>query len=88
MKKKRYSEEQIYKILKESDSGIQVQEICRKHGIHQNTFYRWKSKYSGMELSDIKKMKHLEHENTELKKILAEKELELRAMKMIVEKKW
>ena len=88
MKKKRYTEGQIYKILKESDSGIQVQEICRKHGIHQNTFYRWKSKYSGMELSDIKKMKHLEHENSELKKILAEKELELRAMKMIVEKKW
>ena len=88
MKKKRYTEEQIYKILKESDSGIQVQEICRKLGIHQNTFYRWKSKYSSMELSDIKKMKHLEHENNELKKILAEKELELRAMKMIVEKKW
>ncbi|MDH5657108.1 MAG: transposase [Spirochaetia bacterium] len=88
MKKKRYTEEQIYKILKETDSGIPVQDLCRKHGIHQNTLYRWKSKYGGMELSDIKKMKQLEHENTELKKILAEKELELRAMKMIVEKKW
>ena len=88
MKKKRYTEEQIYKILKESESGIPILDLCRKHGIHQNTLYRWKSKYGGMELSDIKKMKQLEHENSELKKILAEKELELRAMKMIVEKKW
>lgn len=88
MKKKRHSEEQIHKILQESEAGLPVPEICRKHGIHQNTLYRWKSKYGGMELSDIKRMKELEHENSELKKIIAEKELETRALKAVLEKKW
>jgi len=86
--KKRFSEEQISKILKESESGISVQDVCRKHGISLNTFYRWRSKYGGMELSDIKKLKSLEDENSKLKKILAETMLENQAIKAVLEKKW
>jgi putative transposase len=86
--KKRFSEEQINKILKESESGISVQDVCRKHGISLNTFYRWRSKYGGMELSDIKKLKSLEDENSKLKKLLAETMLENQAIKAVLEKKW
>jgi putative transposase len=86
--KKRFSEEQINKILKESESGILVQDVCRKHGISLNTFYRWRSKYGGMELSDIKKLKSLEDENSKLKKLLAETMLENQAIKAVLEKKW
>lgn len=88
MKKKRYTEEQISKILKENESGVSVQDICRSYGISQNTFYRWRSKYGGMELSDIKKMKSLEDENAKLKKLLAEQMLENQAIKAVLEKKW
>ncbi|EKR74403.1 transposase [Leptospira noguchii str. 2006001870] len=86
--KKRYSEEQIHKVLKESESGVSTPEICRKHGISGNTFYRWRSKYGGMELSDLKRMKTLEEENGKLKKLYAEQALELEAIKMLLEKKW
>ncbi len=78
--KKRYSEEQIHKVLKESESGVLTAEICRKYGISGNTFYRWRSKYGGMELRDLKRMKSLEEENGKLKKLYAELALENEAI--------
>lgn len=86
--KKRFSEEQIHKVLKESESGVSILDICRKYGISGNTFYRWRSKYSGMELSDLKRMKALEKENGKLKKLFVEQAFELEAIKMLLAKKW
>nr|WP_196219239.1 transposase [Leptospira santarosai] len=86
--KKRFSEDQIHRILKESESGVSTPEVCRKHGISANTFYRWRSKYGGMELNDLKRMKSLEEENSKLKKLYAELALENEAIKMLLEKKW
>ncbi|MBE8398951.1 transposase, partial [Leptospira borgpetersenii serovar Tarassovi] len=80
--------EQIYKELKESEPGISIPEVCRKYGISGNTFYRWRTKYGGMELSDLKRMKTLEEENGKLKKLYAELVLENEAIKMLLEKKW
>lgn len=88
MPRKRYSEEQIFRILKESQSGIKTVELCRKYGVSQNTFYKWKNKYGGMELSDIKRLKHLEHENSRLKQIVADLMLDNKALKAISEKNW
>ncbi|ALE37906.1 transposase [Leptospira interrogans] len=86
--KKRFSEDQIHKILKESESGASTSDVCRKYGISGNTFYRWRSKYGGLELSDLKRMKTLEEENSKLKKLYAELALENEAIKMLLEKKW
>ncbi|EMN71763.1 transposase [Leptospira interrogans serovar Bataviae str. UI 08561] len=86
--KKRFSEDQIHKILKESESGVSTPGLCRKYRISGNTFYRWRSKYSGLELSDLKRMKVLEEENSKLKKLFVEQALELEAIKMLLEKKW
>ncbi len=72
MKKSRFSEEQIIGVLKEHQAGIAVSEICRKHGISDATFYTWRSKYGGLEVSDAKRLKSLEEENRKLKKLLAE----------------
>ena len=88
MPRKRYSEEQIFSILKESQSGVKTVELCRKHAMSQNTFYKWKNKYGGMELSDIKRLKHLEHENTRLKQMVADLMLDNKALKAISEKNW
>ena len=88
MKRKRFGEEQIHAILKESEAGIPTLEICRKYGISKNTFYNWRAKYSGMELSDLKKMKELEDENGRLKKLVAEQALDIQAMKAVLSKKW
>nr|WP_080634144.1 transposase [Leptospira kirschneri] len=84
--KKRFSEEQIHKVLKESESGESTPEVCRKYGISGNTIYRWRMKYGGMELSDLKRMKTLEEENSKLKKLYAELALENEAIKMLLEK--
>ena len=72
MKQKRYTEAQILGFLKEAESGMPVKELCRKHGFSDASFYNWRSKYGGMELSDIKRLKALERENARLKKLLAE----------------
>lgn len=88
MKRKRFTEEQIHAILKESEAGISTPEICRKYGISKNTFYNWRSKYAGMELSDLKKMRELEDENSRLKKLVAEQALDIQAMKAVLSKKW
>lgn len=87
MKKSRYTETQIVKILKEVEAGRLVKEVCREYGISDATYYNWKAKYGGMEASDIKKLKELEEENRRLKTMFAELSLEHKILKDIVEKK-
>ena len=87
MKKSRFTETQIVAILNETDAGVQVKDICRKHGISDATYYNWKSKYGGMSASDLKRMKELEAENSKLKRMYADMALENRAMKDLIEKK-
>jgi len=88
MKKKRFSEEQIVRILQESESGISARDICRKHDISEQTFYRWKAKYGGMNVDEAKRLKQLERENEELKKVVAELTLDNRMLREINKKKW
>jgi putative transposase len=76
MKKKRFTEEQIIAVLKESEAGAATKELCRKHGISEPTFYNWKAKYAGMTVSEARRLKELESENAKLKKLLAEAELD------------
>jgi putative transposase len=87
MKKSRFSEQQIIRILKQADAGIKVQDLCRQHGISNATFYKWKSKYGGMEASDIKRLREIEAENGKLKRMFADLALENRALKDLIEKK-
>lgn len=86
--KKRYTEEQIIKAIKQHESGTKVADICRELGISDGTFYNWRSKYAGMEVNEAKRLKELEAENNKLKKLLAEKLLENEAMKDVLSKKW
>lgn len=86
--KKRYTEEQIIKALKEYESGVKVDDLCRQLGISDGTFYNWRSKYAGLEVNDAKRLRELESENNKLKKLLAEKVLENEALKDVVSKKW
>lgn len=86
MKKSRFTETQIVKILKEVESGRLVKEVCREYGISEATYYNWKSKYGGMQASDIKRLKELEDENRRLKQMYAELCLDNRILKDIVEK--
>ena len=86
--RKRYTEEQIIRILQESESGINNRDICRKHGITEQTYYRWRSKYVGMEISEIRRLKTLEDENRKLKQLLAEKELDILGLRTVIEKKF
>jgi putative transposase len=88
MKKTRFTEEQIVKILKLQENGLKVAEICRQNGISEQTFYRWKSKYGGMSVSEIKRLKELEAENRRLKQLIGEKELDILALKAALEKKY
>jgi len=88
MKRKRYSEAQILGILKEAGSGIPVKELCRKHGFSDASFNNWRSKYGGMELSDMKRLKVLEQENSRLKKLLAETMLDKEALEAALRKKY
>jgi putative transposase len=85
--KKRLTESQIVAAIKKQENGIPVKEICREIGISDATFYNWKAKYGGMEVSDVTRMRELEKENAELKKMFAEMSLENRAMKLLIEKK-
>ena len=83
---KRFTEEQVIGILKSHEKGLSASEICRKHGISENTFYRWKSKFGGMEASDAKKLKQLEDENRRLKQLVGELTLDNQALKWVLEK--
>ncbi len=87
MKKSRFTETQIVSILKEADAGRTVQDICREHGISPSTYYQWKSKYGGLEASELKRIKDLEAENAELKRMYAESSLERDALKKLLQKK-
>lgn len=86
MKKSRFSETQIVAILKEADAGLKVDEICRKHGVSSATYYKWKSKYGGMDASELKRVKELEQENARLKRMYSDLALENDAIKSLLEK--
>jgi len=87
MKKTKYSDSQIVKILQEAEAGVPVQDLCREHGFSKSAFYKWRAKYGGMEASDLKRLKELEAENRKLKEMYAEISLEYKVLKDIVEKK-
>ena len=87
MKKSRFTDTQIVSILNEVEAGMKVSDVCRKHGISNQTYYVWKSKYGGMGVADIKRLKELEEENAKLKKMFADMALENHALKDLIEKK-
>lgn len=86
--KKRYSEEQIIGFLREAERGVAVKELCRRHGFSEASYYLWRSKYGGMDVSDAKRLKALEAENARLKKLLAESMLENEVSREALRKKW
>jgi putative transposase len=86
LKARQYTEEQIIAVLKEGEAGAKVGDLCRKYGMSDATYYNWKSKYSGMTLSDLKKLKALEEENRRLKQIVGEQALDIRALKDLLSK--
>lgn len=86
--KKRYSEEQIIGFLKEADAGVALKDLCRKHGFSEASYYLWRSKFGGMDVSDAKRLKALESENGRLKKLLAESILENEITREVLRKKW
>jgi putative transposase len=86
--KKRFSEEQIIRFLKEADAGMPVVELCRKHGFSDASYYKWKAKFGGMDVSDAKRLKALEEENNKLKRLLADALLDNAALKDVVSRKW
>lgn len=88
MKGKRFKEEQIIRILQEAEAGLSIADVCRKHNCSEQSFYRWKSKFGGMEVSEAKRLKELERENNELKKMVAEQALDIRMLKDVNSRKW
>jgi len=88
MKRKRFTEEQIIGVLKEHELGAKTADLCRKHGVSEATFYNWKSKYGGMDVSEAKWLKALESENAKLKRLLADAMLDNAALKDLLSKKW
>ncbi len=88
MKPRRFTEEQIIGILKQAQAGVKIVDLCRQHGISEATFYNWRTKYGGMEVSDAKRLKQLEEENRKLKQMLADTMLENKAIKDVLSKKW
>jgi putative transposase len=89
MKTKRFGEEAIIGVLKEAEAGGQtIGEVCRKHGVTEQTFYRWRKKYGGMPVNEVRHLRELEKENGRLKRLLAERDVEIDAMKELLGKKW
>lgn len=86
--KKRYSEEQIIGFLREADAGVSVKDLCRRHGFSEGSYYLWRNKYGGMNVSDARRLKALETENARLKKLLAEAMLEREVTREVLRKKW
>ncbi len=86
MKRSRFNEEQIIGVLKEAEAGAKVSELCRRHGISDATFYTWRSKYGGLEISDVRRLRQLEEENRRLKAIVADQALDIRALKDVLAK--
>ena len=87
MKRTKFSEQQIITILKEAESGLKVADLCRQHGMGQSTFFKWKSKYGGLEVSELRRLKQLEDENHKLKRMFADLSLEHHALKDVMSKK-
>lgn len=88
MKRKRFTEEQIIAVLKQSSQGQSTKEVCRQNGITPQTFYRWKAKFDGMDVSDARRLRALEQENSRLKRLVAEQALDIVVLKDINSKKW
>jgi putative transposase len=88
MKRSRFTEEQIIGMIKEQEAGMPTAEVCRKHGVSSASFYKYKAKYGGMDVSDARKLKALEDENAKLKKLLAESMLDIAVLKDVAAKKW
>lgn len=88
MKRARFSEEQIIGILKAAEAAGNIRAVCREHNITEQTFYRWRNKYGGMDVAEARKLRELEKENSELKKMVAEQALDIRMLKEINQKKW
>ncbi len=88
MKGKRFTEEQIIRLLQEAESGLTVADVCRKHNCSEQSFYRWKAKFGGMTVSEAKRLKELVRENTELKTIVADQALDIRMLKDVNRRKW
>ena len=88
MRKSRYSEEQIIRVLRQVESGQKVKDVIREHGISEQTYYRWKSKYGGMDVSEARRLKALEAENRQLKKLVADLSLDKQMLQEVVDRKW
>ena len=88
MKRSRFSEEQVIAILKQQEGGVSTADVCREHGISSATFYKWKAKFGGLDVSDARKLKALEDENAKLKRLLAEQMLDNAMLKDVASRKW
>lgn len=88
MKGKRYSEEQIIRILKQVEDGTPVTQVCREHGVSEQSVYRWRSRYDGMDVAELRRLKELEEENRRLKKLVADQALDIQILKEVNAKKW
>ena len=88
MRKSRYSEEKIIRVLQQAEAGQKVKDVIREHGISAQTYYRWKSKFGGMSVSDAKRLKQLESENRQLKKLVADLSLDKQMLQEVVDRKW
>ena len=88
MKRKYYKEEQIVRILRDGEANGKISELCRKYAISEATYHRWKKKYTGLDISDLKKMKAMEAENSQMKRVIADQALQIDAMKEVLQKKW
>jgi putative transposase len=88
MTRKRHTEEQIIAVLKDAQGGTGIQELCRRHGISDATFYKWRAKYAGLDVSDVQRLRQLEDENRRLKQMVADQALDIQALKAINAKNW